>query len=71
LKEVPRGEVILSGIPVQVGSVTIKAGSPWVVRVVLSAPSTLDQGHVEELKQIITDRTSENVLVEAQFSIRR
>jgi uncharacterized hydrophobic protein (TIGR00271 family) len=71
LKEVPRGEVILSGIPVQVGSVTIKAGSPWVVRVVLSAPSTLDQSHVEELKQIITDRTSENVLVEAQFSIRR
>jgi uncharacterized hydrophobic protein (TIGR00271 family) len=71
LSRIPRGEMELVGIPVQVGSVSIKAGTPWVVRVVLSSPERLDHTHVEEYKQIITDRTGMEVAVEAQFSIRR
>ena len=71
LEQIPRGEIILAGIPVQVGRISIKAGKPYVVRVVLSSPSTLNQIHVEELKQLIIDRVDKPVVLEAQFSIRR
>jgi uncharacterized membrane protein len=71
LEQIPSGEIILAGIPVQVGRISIKAGKPYVVRVVLSSPSTLNQVHVEQLKQLIMDRVDKPVVLEAQFSIRR
>ena len=71
LSRVPRGDMELSGVPVRVGGVSVRSGEPWVVRLVLSSPERLDQAHVEELKQIISERVGYEVLVEAQFSIRR
>ena len=71
LSQIPRGEMILAGAPVEVANVSVKAGDPWVVRVVLSSPQRLDHYHVEMLKQIISERAGYEVLVEAQFSVRR
>jgi uncharacterized hydrophobic protein (TIGR00271 family) len=71
LSRVPHGEVELAGVRVEVGGISVKAGEPWIVRVVLSSAQQLDPSHVEELKQIITDRTGYDVVVEAQFSVRR
>jgi uncharacterized hydrophobic protein (TIGR00271 family) len=71
LSQIPRGEMILAGAPVEVANVSVKAGDPWVVRVVLSSPQRLDHYHVEKLKQIISERAGNEVLVEAQFSVRR
>ena len=71
LSQIPRGEMILAGAPVEVANVSVKAGDPWVVRLVLSSPQRLDHYHVEKLKQIISERAGYEVLVEAQFSVRR
>ena len=71
LSQIPRGEMILAGAPVEVANVSVKAGDPWVVRVVLSSPQRLDHYHVEQLKQVISRRTGYEVIVEAQFSVRR
>ena len=71
LSRIPHGEMELSGVPVDVTNVSVKTGKPWVVRLVLSSPERLDETHVEELKQVISERVGYEVLVEAQFSIRR
>jgi uncharacterized hydrophobic protein (TIGR00271 family) len=69
--QIPHGEMTLSGVPIDVTNVSVKGGKPWVVRLVLSSPERLDESHVEELKQVISERVGYEVLVEAQFSIRR
>ena len=72
-----KGRNLLSGgqlrhvVKALIMPVVVKAGDPWVVRVVLSSAQQLDHSHVEQLKQIITERTGYDVVVEAQFSVRR
>ena len=71
LSQIPRGEVELMGTPVEVSNIGIKTGNPWIVRVVLSSPERLDHRHVEQFKQLIGQRTGYEVVVDAQFSVRR
>lgn len=71
MEQVPRGQLELGGIPVNIGQVRVSLGEPHIVTVVLSAPQRLDEAHVDELKEIISERVGEAIVLEAQFSIRR
>ena len=69
--QIPVGELLLGEQTVRVGEVQVKLGNPHLVKVVLSSSEPLDQAHVDELKQIISDRIGQAVTVEAQLNIRR
>lgn len=71
MEQVPRGQLELGGIPVNIGQVRVSLGEPHIVTVILSAPQRLDEAHVDELKEIISERVGEAIVLEAQFSIRR
>jgi uncharacterized hydrophobic protein (TIGR00271 family) len=71
LEMVPRGEVRLEGVTVTVRQVQVSIGEPHVVRLVMSSAQRLDESHVEQLKSLIAGRTGEQIVLEAQFNIRR
>jgi uncharacterized hydrophobic protein (TIGR00271 family) len=70
-EHIPRGEVELLGVPVNIGAVKVSVGNPHVVQLTMSSPERLDSSHVDELKAFISDKVGEPVLLEAQFNIRR
>ncbi len=69
--QVPAGQVDLSGLAVSVSSIQVTLGDPHLVRVVLSSPERLDKTHVDELKNLISERIGQPILLEAQLNIRR
>ena len=71
LRQIPTGEIELSGQPVDLRIIRVKTGTPPLVRVILSSPERLDESHVDALKQFIGDRVGRTVLVEAQLNLRR
>ncbi len=70
-KQVPAGQVDLSGLKVSVTSIRVTLGDPHLVRVVLSSPERLDETHVNELKNLISGKIGQPILLEAQLNIRR
>lgn len=70
-EQVPAGQVDLSGLTVSVTSVQVTLGEPHLVRVVLSSPERLNETHVNELKNLISERIGQPILLEAQLNIRR
>jgi uncharacterized hydrophobic protein (TIGR00271 family) len=71
LKEIPTGQIELSGEQVGLRIVKVRTGTPPLVRVVLSAPRQLNASDVDALKQMIIERIGRTVLVEAQLNLRR
>jgi uncharacterized hydrophobic protein (TIGR00271 family) len=69
--QVPAGQVDLSGLTVSVTSIQVTLGDPHLVRVVLSSPERLDADRVDELKNLISERIGQPILLEAQLNIRR
>ena len=64
-------EVRLEDVTVNVSQVQVSLGEPHVVRLVMSSAQRLDESHVEQLKSLIAGRTGEQIVLEAQFNIRR
>lgn len=71
LEHVPRGTIELAGTRVDIGQVSVALGEPHLISLVMSSSQELTIAHVDELKEIIRDRVDEDVLLQAQFSIRR
>jgi len=71
LEHVPRGEMMLDGEEVHIGQITLKLGDPYIVRMVLSSGRPLKTAQVDELKEIITQRVGQPVLLEVTSAIRR
>ena len=69
--QVPAGQVELAGLPVSVADIKVTVGDPLLVRVVLSSPVRLDETHVDELKEMISNRIGRPILLEAQLNMRR
>ncbi len=70
-EEIPTGAVELAGQPIDVRTLEVRVGTPPVVRVALTSPRRIDKSHVDALKQLISGRIGEEVLVEAQLNLRR
>lgn len=71
LHEIPTGQIELSGQLVSLRGVKVRTGTPPLVRVVLSSSKRLDESHVDELKQLISERIGRPILLEAQLNLRR
>ncbi len=71
LAEVPTGEMELAGQRIDVRTLEVRTGTPPVVRVALTSPRRIDKSHVDALKQLISGRVGQEVLVEAQLNLRR
>ncbi len=71
MREITTGQIELSGQPVGLRIVKIRTGRPPLVRVVLSASRQLNEGDVDALKQLISERIGRPVLLEAQLNLRR
>jgi len=70
-RQIPNGDIGLSGEPVNVRVLKVTAGQMPVVRVILSSSRRLDETHVDALKTLIRERTGRTVLLEAQLNLRR
>ena len=62
---------IISNHHVDLRIVKVKVGDPTLIRVILSSSNRSDETHVDELKQFISQRTGQTILLEAQINIRR
>ena len=71
LAEVPTGEIELAGQRIDVRTLEVRTGTPPVVRVALTSPGRIDKSHVDALKQLISGRVGQEVLVDAQLNLRR
>ncbi|MDX1733100.1 MAG: DUF389 domain-containing protein [Halioglobus sp.] len=71
LENVPLGELVLSGLVVDVAQADVKLGEPHLVRLVLSAGEPVTTAHVEELKSVISRRLGEPIVLEVQSNLRR
>jgi uncharacterized hydrophobic protein (TIGR00271 family) len=71
LKQIPTGQIELSGQQVGLRIVKVRTGRPPLVRVILSSSKRLGASHVDALKQRIRERTGRAVIVEAQLNLRR
>ena len=71
LAEIPTGEIELAGQRIDLRILEVGAGTPPVVRVVLTSSQRTDKSHVDALKQLISERVGQEVLVEAQLNLRR
>ena len=68
--QIPTGPIILDGDPVQLRIVDVRTGDPPLVRVILSAPSPLEQRHVAALKRQLSKTLGQPVAVEAELNLR-
>ena len=71
LREIPVGKIELYEHPVELRIVKAKVGDPPLVRVILSSSQRLDESHVDELKQLISNRVGRIIQLEAQINLRR
>ncbi len=70
-EQISAGELQLAGLPVNVDNIRVTLGEPHLVSVVLSSRQRLDETHVDALKQLISERLGQPILLEAQLDIRR
>ncbi len=68
---VPTGRIDLIGRPLEIRLVEVRTGSPPLVRIQVSAPSTLDAADIDALKRLIVQHTGTDLILEAQISLRR
>jgi uncharacterized hydrophobic protein (TIGR00271 family) len=72
LEHVPTGRIQLSDLIVDVSHVDVALDrKPHLVRLVLSSDQPMGTSDVEQLKQIISDRVGEPIMLEVQSNIRR
>ena len=71
LEQIPAGQIQLAGQRVDLRVVKVQAGTPPVIRIVLSSPKRLDESHVDVLKQMIGGHLGRPVVLEAQLNLRR
>ena len=71
MEQIPRGQFELAGLQVRLRNVTVKVGSPPLVRVGMSSSQRIDELQVEALKEMIGERIGGPVYLEAQFYLRR
>ena len=72
LEHVPKGEITLSDLTVNISRVDVAMNQqPHLVRLVLSSSRLLKTSDVEELKTIVSDRVGEPIVLEVQSNIRR
>jgi len=71
MSHIPRGEVQLPGLRIYVRNVKVSLSEPHVVTLVISSDRRLDSEDVDVLKQLITDRVGEPIILEVQSNIRR
>ncbi|MCB1843335.1 MAG: TIGR00341 family protein [Halioglobus sp.] len=71
LEHVPLGEIEVAGFPVTITAAEVTLGDPHLVRVQLSAAQTLTPQLVDELKQLISLRVGEPVVLDVQSNLRR
>ena len=71
MEQIPRGQFELAGLQVRLRNVTVKVGSPPLVRVGMSSSQRIDERQVEALKEMISERIGGPVYLEAQFYLRR
>ncbi len=70
-QQVPAGELVLAGQPVNLQVVEVHDGEPPLVRVEMSSNRRLDERHVDALKGLIESRVGHPVSLEARLSLRR
>ncbi len=71
VQEIPSGEIELAGQQVGLRILEVRTGTPPLVRLVLSSSKGLDEGDVDRLKQLISERVGSSVVLEAQLNLRR
>jgi len=71
MRAIPTGQIELSGKEVNLRIIKVRSGTPPMVRVVLSSSQRLDEIHVDALKQLISERIGDTILLEAQLNLRR
>lgn len=71
LRQIPVGMINIFDHPVELRIIKVKVGKPTLVRVILSSSRRLDEHHVDELKQLISQRMGRTILLEAQINLRR
>ncbi len=71
MEQIPRGQFELAGLQVRLRNVTVKAGSPPLVRVGMSSSQRIDELQVEALKKIISERIGGPIYLQTQFYLRR
>jgi uncharacterized hydrophobic protein (TIGR00271 family) len=71
MEQIPRGDLQLSSLALNVSNVRVSLSEPHVVTVVASADRRLEAADVDELKALIADRVGEPIVLEVQSNIRR
>jgi len=71
LRRISPGQVQLADQPVDLRVVEVRNGTPPLVRVAVSSSRQLNEGHVDALKQLISNQVGRPVLLEAQLNLRR
>jgi len=71
LREIPVGTIELYDHQVELRIVKVKVGDPPLVRVILSSSKRLDESHVDELKQLISNRVGRIIQLEAQINLKK
>ena len=71
LDHIPRGQFELAGLQVRLRNITVRAGTPPLVRVGMSSSQRIDEKHVDALKELISERIGGPIYLEAQFYLRR
>ena len=71
MEQIPRGQLEQAGLQVRLRNVTVKGGSPPLVRVGMSSSLRIDVLQVEVLKEMISERIGGPVYLQAQFYLRR
>lgn len=71
LRQIPVGQIQLLNQAVNLRIIKVKVGETPLVRVILSASQRLDERHVDELKQRISQNVGRAILLEAQINLRR
>jgi uncharacterized hydrophobic protein (TIGR00271 family) len=71
VKSIPTGEIMLSSQSVDLRIIDVRAGSPPLVKVVLSSSRRLDESHVDELKYLIRGLIGQDFVLQAQMNLRR
>lgn len=71
MEQIPRGTLELSGLTLNVRGVRVSLSEPHLVTLVVSADRRLEANDVDELKELITERVGEPIILEVQSNIRR
>jgi len=71
MDQIPRGQFELAGLQVRLRNITVRAGTPPLVRVGMSSSQRIEARHVDALKKLISERIGGPIYLEAEFYLRR